>query len=36
VTRFGAPALLLGFPSVLALAVALEAVGRCRDPARAS
>jgi len=34
VTRFGAPALLLGFPAVLMLAVALEAVGRRRCPAR--
>jgi len=34
VSHLGTPALLLGFPAVLALAVALEAVGRRRDPAR--
>ena len=33
VTRFGAPALLLGFPAVLVLAVVLEAVGRRRNQA---
>jgi hypothetical protein len=33
VTHFGAPALLLGFPAVLVLAVVLEAVGRRRNQA---
>jgi hypothetical protein len=33
VTHFGAAALLLGFPAVLVLAVALEAVGRRRNQA---
>ncbi|MGI5126102.1 hypothetical protein ACQEVB_04735 [Pseudonocardia sp. CA-107938] len=34
VAHAGAPALLVGFPAVLALAVALEALGRRQDPAR--
>ncbi|SHK34022.1 hypothetical protein SAMN05443637_10583 [Pseudonocardia thermophila] len=34
VPRLGAVALLAGFPAVLLLALAMEAVGRRRDPQR--
>jgi hypothetical protein len=34
VAHLGAPALLLGFPALLVLAAALEAMGRRRDPSR--